>query len=220
MSEFQEFAKIPRLSRECVITEKIDGTNAQVYIVEWAGHGCPPEGEPLVKVGDLWLWAGSRSRWLQPGKADNFGFAAWVLAHAEALAGLGAGRHFGEWWGSGVQRGYGLTDGEKRFSLFNVARWHAVGAEPFATLSGDPRQPQKLSTDAPACCHVVPVLHRGEFDTSFINGALHLLAAAGSKAAPGFKNPEGVVVFHRASGTLFKKTLEKDAEPKVLLVRR
>jgi hypothetical protein len=32
--EFQPFAKIARLSRECVITEKIDGTNAQVYIDE------------------------------------------------------------------------------------------------------------------------------------------------------------------------------------------
>src|SRR5438105_574341 len=31
---FKEFQKIPRLFREVVITEKIDGTNAQILIVE------------------------------------------------------------------------------------------------------------------------------------------------------------------------------------------
>jgi len=30
--EFVSFPKIARLSRECVITEKIDGTNASIYI--------------------------------------------------------------------------------------------------------------------------------------------------------------------------------------------
>ena len=32
--EFEEFPKVPRLSRGCVITEKIDGTNAQVMVDE------------------------------------------------------------------------------------------------------------------------------------------------------------------------------------------
>jgi len=32
MSEFQEFPKMARLSREVIITEKIDGTNIQVFI--------------------------------------------------------------------------------------------------------------------------------------------------------------------------------------------
>ena len=32
--EFVEFPKIPRVSRECIITEKIDGTNASVWIGE------------------------------------------------------------------------------------------------------------------------------------------------------------------------------------------
>jgi hypothetical protein len=34
MKEFVEFKKIPRLSRECVVTEKIDGTNGVIYIGE------------------------------------------------------------------------------------------------------------------------------------------------------------------------------------------
>jgi hypothetical protein len=29
---FQDFGKIPRLTRQCVVTEKLDGTNAQVFI--------------------------------------------------------------------------------------------------------------------------------------------------------------------------------------------
>lgn len=196
MSEFQEYPKIARLSREIVITEKIDGTNAQVYIVQWTGSGCPPDGEPLAVVGEgMHLWAGSRNRWLQPGKTDNFGFAGWVKDHALELARLGPGRHFGEWWGSGIQRGYGLTNGEKRFSLFNVGRW------------SDPAL-------RPACVGVVPALYGGPFDTAKVDDMLAFLIASGSQAAPGFMKPEGVVVFHRASGVLFKKTIEKDEEPK------
>jgi hypothetical protein len=34
LPEFKRFDGIPRLFRECVITEKIDGTNAQVYVGE------------------------------------------------------------------------------------------------------------------------------------------------------------------------------------------
>lgn len=33
--EFNGFPKIARLSRECVITEKIDGTNAQIFITDY-----------------------------------------------------------------------------------------------------------------------------------------------------------------------------------------
>lgn len=101
---FEAFPSISRLSRSFTVTEKIDGTNAQVHVSE-----------------DGTVCAGSRSRWITP-EADNFGFAAWVKAHEDELRnGLGVGSHFGEWWGAGIQRRYGLA--EKRFSLFNVARW-------------------------------------------------------------------------------------------------
>jgi len=173
--EFAEFQKIPRLTRPMIVTEKIDGTNAQVVVTE----------EGLVL-------AGSRSRFITP-EADNFGFAAWVKANEEMLRGLGAGRHFGEWWGSGIQRGYGLK--EKRFSLFNVSRW------------GDPLV-------RPACCGCVPVLYAGMFSTEAVTETLSSLRASGSAAAPGFMKPEGVVVFHVAGNLMFKKTLEKDDEHK------
>jgi len=129
MSEFQEFPKMARLSREMIVTEKIDGTNAQVFIAG-LGTSFPPafviaegacDGNPAVML------AGSRSRYLTP-ENDNFGFAAWVRNHAQELFGLGVGRHFGEWWGSGIQRNYGQK--RKRWSLFNVSRWCLRGQEP------------------------------------------------------------------------------------------
>ena len=177
--EFKEFPKMPRLSREIIVTEKIDGTNAQVCITE-----------------DGRILAGSRTRWITP-ENDNFGFAAWVRDNAEELLKLGPGSHFGEWWGAGIQRRYGLS--EKRFSLFNVARW------------GEER---------PACCDVVPVLYRGEFDTAAVEDCIASLREFGSRAAPGFMKPEGVVVFHIAGNVGFKKTLEKDDVPKTVAERQ
>lgn len=181
--EFESFAKIARLSRQCVVTEKIDGTNGQIAITE-----------------DGQMYVGSRNQWiLTPDggyQADPFGFARWALDHKEELVQkLGPGRHYGEWWGSGIQRGYGLPKGEKRFSLFNTSRW------------GD-------AASRPECCGVVPILYQGVFDVSRIELCLSELRSTGSVAAPGFMRAEGVVIFHTASNTLFKKTLEKDDEPK------
>lgn len=173
--EFTAFPKMPRLRREIIITEKIDGTNAQVFVGE-----------------DGAVRAGSRSRWITPDD-DNFGFARWVRDNEDRLRELGPGRHFGEWWGAGIQRRYGLT--EKVFSLFNVSRW---------------------SDERPDCCDVVPVLYRGLFDTAAVEATLDDLRANGSRAAPGFMKPEGVIVFHVAGNFGFKRTLEKDEEPKSL----
>lgn len=179
-TEFHTFNKIPRLSRECVITEKLDGTNAQILITE-----------------DKKLYAGSRNRWLiEDGVlvSDNFGFGAWVLQNKEELIeGLGIGRHFGEWWGAGIQRKYGLK--EKRFSLFNTDKWSNEYVRP-------------------KCCHVVPVLYKGMFTTDRVDEWVLTLSVDGSKAAPGFMDPEGVVIYHVAAGTYFKKTIKNDESPK------
>lgn len=105
---FESFPKIPRLFRDIMVTEKIDGTNAQIIIPE-------DPAQPLV--------AGSRNRFITPGKStDNYGFAAWVAANDAALRNLGPGRHYGEWYGAGIgDRDYGLA--ERRFALFNHARF-------------------------------------------------------------------------------------------------
>lgn len=185
--EFEDFPKMARLSREIIITEKIDGTNAQIAITELNGHAA--EGA-IYQADGLALYAGSRTRWITP-EDDNFGFAAWALEHAEELMGLGIGRHFGEWWGAGIQRKYGMQD--KRFSLFNVARWAEA---------------------RPDCCLVVPTLYRGDFTTQAVTDVLKLLETNGSMAAPGFMDAEGVVVFHTAANMGFKKTIKKDEVPK------
>lgn len=202
-SLFVPFPKLARWSREVVITEKIDGTNAAVVWVEDADL---PDYPALAKVGSLNLYCQSRTRLIAPAD-DNFGFARWAVDHAEELAGLGAGRHFGEWWGPGIQREYGMAT--RRFSLFNVARWHQVGDAPF--LSGD-----KSSNPAPGCCHVVPVLGRGVMDdvAPLVERYLSKLALLGSVASPGFMRPEGIVVYHTAAGVAFKKTFEHDKKGK------
>lgn len=75
---------------------------------------------------------------------------------------------------------------------------------------------QEMQEFAPACCHVVPVLYRGIFKTAAADLALETLVVTGSQAAPGFMKPEGIVCFHIAANMGFKKTIEKDEEPKSL----
>jgi hypothetical protein len=194
---FIEFPKIARFSREVIVTEKIDGTSACVYIGE--------DGEFLT---------GSRNRWITP-ESDNRGFSRWAHEHKEELMTLGPGRHFGEWWGNGIQRGYGLQNGDKRFSLFNVTRWCLHGETPKEAPTQDPRV-FLLQKVLPPCVGLVPVLWRGLFEDFAPVDLIWDLKYHGSVAAPGFMNPEGIVVYHTAGNVGFKKTIEKDGQPKSL----
>lgn len=176
--EFQAFPKIARWSRDIIITEKIDGTNAAVVV-----------SDDMQSVA-----AQSRNRLITP-ESDNFGFAKWVQANAEELVKLGPGHHFGEWWGAGIQRGYGLD--HKKFSLFNTGRWSAW---------------------YPSCCSLVPMLYAGPLLSNLAGNAVHeamnRLRDEGSLAAPGYMNPEGIIIFHTASRALYKKTFEHDQDGK------
>ena len=174
--EHKSFPKIARLSRRCIITEKIDGTNAMVHITP-----------------DLEVLAGSRNRHITL-KNDNYGFAAWVMRNKEELLKLGVGTHYGEWWGQGIQRKYGMK--EKVFSLFDVVKW-------------------SHESTVPECCRVVPVLFDGMFDSVNIDLCLAELKINGSVAAPSFMDAEGIVIYHTASKTMFKKTIKNDHKPKV-----
>lgn len=198
MIEFKEFPKMARLSREVIITEKIDGTNASIFIQnEVLEEGDDPT--VVARAGGFTMRVGSRTKWITP-KDDNHGFASWVVKNLSELFTLGEGLHFGEWWGSGIQRGYNLPKGEKRFSLFNVARWGDGGKD-----------------TRPLCCHVVPILSSGQiFNTEDIEMTLAILKDEGSRAAPGFMKPEGIIVWHTAANIGFKKTIEKDETPKSL----
>jgi hypothetical protein len=200
--DFVEFPKMARYSREVIVTEKIDGTNAAVVIedallLDGPHKACMP-ANAIAKVGNLNIYAQSRTRFITP-ENDNAGFARWVVEKAEQLVDLGPGRHFGEWFGSGIQRTYGLQ--EKRFALFNVSRWNDPSVRPL-------------------CCHVVPTLWHGNFSDLRADLVLGELALFGSQAVPGFMRPEGIVVFHTAGNVGFKKTIEKDEVPKSVAQRQ
>jgi len=209
---FEKFDKIPRLRRGLVITEKIDGTNGQVSIIdrrEMPEKYLTPDPDsglnlPFFSVSqdgeDYLMLAGSRNRWLTNAKqGDNYGFGRWVSDNRDELLQMGVGRHYGEWWGSGIQRGYGLQKDDKRFSLFNVARWSC-------------EIPQRTP---PACVGVVPILMRSEnFSMDSIQIALDDLAINGSTAAPTFMKPEGIVIYMTQARRLFKITLENDGVAK------
>jgi hypothetical protein len=180
--DFYKFPKIARLNREIIVTEKIDGSNGQIFITP-----------------DLQFFVGSRSRWITSDQ-DNYGFARWAYQYKdELIASLGEGLHYGEWWGSGINRGYGLTKGEKRFSLFNTLRWNNDNVGPAG---------------------VVPVLYEGIFSQNKINDCLALLNEHGSFAAPGYMKPEGIIIFHTAANLYLKVTLENDETPKKLIIIR
>lgn len=232
MLEFQKFNKIPRLSRDILISEKIDGSNAQVAIFngqdiqDYLYHNfmfnsldlhskfteiidkyclyIHPENPYIQDEEDkLYLFAGSRKRWLScDKKGDNHGFALWVKEHAlELVLGLHEGRNFGEWFGRGINANYGLD--EKRFALFNVHKWADSRYVPEAML-------EENQEWCPECCNVVPILYQGIFDSKKIEEVLEDLKQHGSYAVNGFKPAEGVCVLHKASGKLFKKTILND----------
>lgn len=191
MTEFQGFPKIPRFNRDIVITEKIDGTNGCIYFAD--------DMQPItLKSGRVVPFlVGSRNRWIFP-ENDNHGFAKWAYSQdLTEMQKLGPGHHYGEWWGQGIQRTYGLK--EKRFSLFNTSRW--------------------TPDNCPANMFVVPVLYKGGwsyemYDDYAVTNTLFMLREAGSYAAYGFMKPEGIVIFHTASNHMYKITLENDEKPK------
>jgi hypothetical protein len=175
MSEFAAFDKIERLTQQITITEKIHGTNAQVFIADG-----------IVR-------AGSRTRWITP-EDDNYAFAAWVASNAHALRELlGEGQHFGEWYGSGINAGYGLK--ERRFALFNTFRWVPLA-----------------DTLRPLGIDVVPILYQGPFSGEVISTAFERLRTLGSVLVPGYDKPEGIVVRFDRSGVLMKRTFESEDE--------
>lgn len=164
---------------------------------------CEYEGSTWIEYrSDAYaVFAQSRSRLIYPG-ADNFGFAGWVQEDAVALVNLlGPGRHFGEWYGKGIQRNYGLD--HKRFALFNVHRW-----------SNEDTLGSGLPID------VVPVLATlgspSEMDRCdlVLDDVLYELEQKGSSLVPGFDKPEGIVLYHTAAKQTFKILIEGDDAPK------
>lgn len=107
MIEFEPYPKTHHYCRRNVmcITEKIDGTNAQIGIDE-TGLKFIGSRNKIIGIGD-----------------DNAGFARWVVDNEEQLVSeLGVGVHYGEWAGPGIQKNP-LRLETKRFFLFD-GRWY------------------------------------------------------------------------------------------------
>lgn len=195
--EFESFPKMQRtekMSTRFIITEKLDGSNAQICFDE--------EGK---------MWVGSRNRWITPGKnTDNYGFAQWCLENEEELRKLGRGRHFGEWYGEGIgPRGNAYGEAIRaanpgimfpsrevapirRLALFNTTRF-APGRD---TL--------------PACCEVVKVLLEGNSDVrSAMRVVEDTMRTLGSQHVPGMMDPEGYVVYLPGQRAGFKRVFDK-----------
>lgn len=194
---FETFPKLTRFSHDWTVTEKIDGSNVQILIVpaNEVAAGQVTDGQKLAYIpdNDVVVLAGSRNKLLTADKqGDHMGFARFVADNAqEIVTRLGEGRHFGEWYGNGIgKRQYGLS--EKRFALFNVNRWYGA--------------------DLPERFDVVPVLRKGYLDNpgEIFRDVMQLLKEYGSAIAPGFMDPEGIVMYHGPSKTLFKKTFDYD----------
>ena len=106
-AEFQPWPKISRsVLGDCVMSMKMDGTNACVIIEEGKIVGVQ-----------------SRKRMINVGKDnDNFGFASYVSQNEAKFLQLGEGRHYGEWAGLGIQKNpHNLEN--KQFFLFDTRRW-------------------------------------------------------------------------------------------------
>lgn len=203
--KFEAWPKTPRLFRDIVVTEKVDGTNSAVIIEE-----IDPEldyeyegGFTLATVerdGKTYAVAAqSRNRLITPGKTtDNYGFAAFVKENAEELFDLfGPGRHFGEWWGSGIQGRYKNVHPKlKGFALFNTERYAGLDETlPFG--------------DQEVLVEPVHVFYQGPFSEEKIRGTLKELQKHGSWMSP-FDPAEGIVVFHTQSRQTYKITLDQN----------
>lgn len=212
--EFVAWPKTPRLFRDIVVTEKIDGTNACIVFEKFnEGDDQSCGAVAHLDIGDdiYCVGAQSRNRLLRPATltgdkaTDNFGFAQWVSHSAQDLFNLlGPGRHYGEWWGQGIGRKYDLD--HRRFSLFNTDKW--------GKIKGDDEPFENMKAIGGAAIGSVPVLYHGPFSVRSIQECLYDLETLGSQAAPGFKSPEGVCVFHSQSKQVYKITLDNNDKGK------
>ena len=172
MEEEIKFVKYGKTKRygssqdKITITEKIDGTNGQIYISK--------SGEVTV---------GSRNRIITP-EDDNYDFAKWVYENETEILKLGQGRHYGEWWGEGIQKNrYGVEG--KHFSIFNTFR-------PADTLPNIVKQ--------------VPVLYEGKNAKDTIFNIFDILKEFGSEL--GGNDPEGIIIYFHLLKTPMKMTYD------------
>jgi hypothetical protein len=199
MPKLKRWSTAPELFGSATLTELLDGHTIGIHVEVLKRN--PRSGEVTVRDGDVMrvdpvggaqffrVWVQNRERMVTPDQRDVQGVAAWVKAHAGAIAEtLGPGIHFGEWWGYKICRGYGLPAGDRRFSLFNTARWGFIDGTQVPSL------------------YTVPVLWEGPLEDNWntVREQMDKLHEQGSSAVPGYRYPAGVLLYHASADAMMR----------------
>ena len=200
MSNYASFPSIERLENiYCVISEKVDGTNSLIEINEVF-----PVGEPK----EIQVRFGSRNRYITFNN-DNAGFANFFRHYEARFKDVAADiilkelevsgetltecqeqyplRIYGEWFGSGIQRGYGLKD---KFFM------------PFSTFYAE----KLIEYQVPNI--IKPnIMYTGKFSQEIADICMQTLTN-GSLVIPEFKRPEGIVIHFPKYNLRLKQTFE------------
>ena len=194
MSSLNAYPKYPKTHRleniNCIISEKVDGTNGLI-------HGIYDSKTESFKVK-----FGSRTRYLNPEvkDGDNFGFASFYLPYKKLFKKLFNSlreehsdlcdiKIYGEWFGKGIQRGYGLEN--KYFMPFN--KYYAA----FLQQGSIPNIIEPY------------IFCECKYNIQESLDAMSLLRANGSYLIPGYDNPEGIIINFRDLDIRFKETINK-----------
>lgn len=188
-ANYNSFPSIERLENiYCIISEKIDGTNG------------------LIEINETNVRFGSRNRYISFSD-DNAGFANFFKDYEARFKDAAKDittdesyplRIYGEWFGRGIQRGYGLKD---KFFM------------PFSFFYGE----KLIEYQVPNV--IAPnIMYTGKFSMEVVSACMQQLKLNGSGIVKGYKQPEGIVIFFPKYNFRLKETFDgakwKDALPK------
>lgn len=194
-TNYNSFPSIERLENiYCVISEKIDGTNG------------------LIEINETNVRFGSRNRYISFSD-DNAGFANFFRHYEARFEDVAKDiitkepessdesyplRIYGEWFGCGIQRGYGLKD---KFFM------------PFSFFYGE----KLIEYQVPNV--ITPnIMYTGKFSMEVVNTCMQQLKLNGSGVVKDYKQPEGIVIFFPKYNFRLKETFNgakwKDGSPK------
>ena len=222
-ANYNSFPSIERLENiYCVISEKIDGTNGLIEVAKVGKTEVDIESSPLSSFTyntETEVRFGSRNRYITFSN-DNAGFAnffrhyearfkdvaADIILKERELAGETLTecqehyplRIYGEWFGSGIQRGYSLKD---KFFM------------PFSTFYAE----KLIEYQVPNI--ITPnVMYTGKFSMEVVSACMQQLKLNGSGIVKDYKQPEGIVIFFPKYNFRLKETFDgakwKNALPK------
>ena len=186
---YNSFPSIERLENiYCIISEKIDGTNG------------------LIEINETNVRFGSRNRYVFFND-DNAGFANFFRDYEARFKDAAKDiitdesyplRIYGEWFGCGIQRNYGLKD--KFFMPFHL----------FYSKKLIEYQIPNIVTPN--------IMYAGKFSIEVVDACMQQLKLDGSGVVKNYKQPEGIVIFFPKYNFRLKETFDgakwKDALPK------